>query len=360
MDHATLTDNNGRKADFRQVVLIMTSNAGSREMSAGSIGFNDAGVERGLDTRQRASQARSRAAIEKVFSPEFRNRLDAIVSFQPLTPDVMETIVDKFIIQLEEQLAERRIAIALHAGQAVSRGEGLRSDLRRPAARARDPDRSTGSADRRNPVRRSGEWRHRRDRLDGERCSSRSRRSCRNERNRFRRNRRGYSATRAQRGSLRSGSAMLGLAGRSSPINMDEHEIPVKVVDRRWWARGENAEATSEDRTSLKPTYVEELERKVAEKDSRPRSTSAKYRQASQEFEDARARMRKELARDAERNRREVLVGLLEVLDNLDRAVDAARSGGHESGRSTSPGGRDRPAAVPRQVRPGSASQGCH
>ncbi len=114
MDHATLTDNNGRKADFRQVVLIMTSNAGSREMSVGSIGFNDAGGERGLDTRQRASQARSRAAIEKVFSPEFRNRLDAIVSFQPLTPDVMETIVDKFIIQLEEQLAERRIAIALH------------------------------------------------------------------------------------------------------------------------------------------------------------------------------------------------------------------------------------------------------
>jgi ATP-dependent Clp protease ATP-binding subunit ClpA len=113
MDHATLTDNNGRKADFRQVVLIMTSNAGSREMSAGSIGFNDAGAERGVDARKRASLARSRAAIEKVFSPEFRNRLDAIVNFQPLTPDVMETIVDKFIIQLEEQLAERRIAIAL-------------------------------------------------------------------------------------------------------------------------------------------------------------------------------------------------------------------------------------------------------
>jgi ATP-dependent Clp protease ATP-binding subunit ClpA len=93
----------------------MTSNAGSREMSAASIGFADAGaVEKGgLDLRQRAAQARSRAAIEKVFSPEFRNRLDAIVNFQPLTPDVMETIVDKFIIQLEEQLAERRIAITL-------------------------------------------------------------------------------------------------------------------------------------------------------------------------------------------------------------------------------------------------------
>jgi ATP-dependent Clp protease ATP-binding subunit ClpA len=113
MDHATLTDNNGRKADFRQVVLIMTSNAGSREASAGSIGFSDAPKSGDLDQRQRTAQARSKSAIEKVFSPEFRNRLDAIVTFKPLTADVMETIVDKFIIQLEEQLAERRIAITL-------------------------------------------------------------------------------------------------------------------------------------------------------------------------------------------------------------------------------------------------------
>ena len=113
MDHATLTDNNGRKADFRQVVLIMTSNAGSREMSAGSIGFTDSPTSGSLDNRQRAAQARSKSAVERVFSPEFRNRLDAIVNFKPLTADVMETIVDKFIIQLEEQLAERRIAITL-------------------------------------------------------------------------------------------------------------------------------------------------------------------------------------------------------------------------------------------------------
>src|SRR6186997_1333127 len=113
MDHATLTDNNGRKADFRQVVLIMTSNAGSREMSAGSIGFTDSPISGSLDNRQRAAQSRSKTAVERVFSPEFRNRLDAIVNFKPLTPDVMETIVDKFIIQLEEQLAERRIAITL-------------------------------------------------------------------------------------------------------------------------------------------------------------------------------------------------------------------------------------------------------
>jgi ATP-dependent Clp protease ATP-binding subunit ClpA len=114
MDHATLTDNNGRKADFRQVVLIMTSNAGSRELSNASIGFWESGASaRAVDSRQKASQQRSKQAIEKVFSPEFRNRLDAIVSFDPLTPAVMETIVEKFILQLEAQLAERRIAITL-------------------------------------------------------------------------------------------------------------------------------------------------------------------------------------------------------------------------------------------------------
>ncbi len=114
MDHATLTDNNGRKADFRQVVLIMTSNAGSRELSAGSIGFAESGTsDRAVDARQKASQQRSKQAIERIFSPEFRNRLDAIVSFGPLSPGVMETIVEKFILQLEAQLAERRVAIAL-------------------------------------------------------------------------------------------------------------------------------------------------------------------------------------------------------------------------------------------------------
>jgi ATP-dependent Clp protease ATP-binding subunit ClpA len=113
MDHATLTDNNGRKADFRQVVLIMTSNAGSRELSGTSIGFSESGSSREVESRQKAAQHRSKQAVEKVFSPEFRNRLDAIVSFKPLTPGVMETIVEKFILQLEAQLAERRIAFTL-------------------------------------------------------------------------------------------------------------------------------------------------------------------------------------------------------------------------------------------------------
>ncbi|MDQ3488649.1 MAG: ATP-dependent Clp protease ATP-binding subunit ClpA [Acidobacteriota bacterium] len=114
MDHATLTDNNGRKADFRQVVVIMTSNAGSRELSAGAIGFWESGESaRAVEARLKVSQQRSKGAIEKVFSPEFRNRLDAIVSFGPLSPGVMETIVEKFILQLEAQLAERHVAITL-------------------------------------------------------------------------------------------------------------------------------------------------------------------------------------------------------------------------------------------------------
>jgi ATP-dependent Clp protease ATP-binding subunit ClpA len=115
MDHATLTDNNGKRADFRHVVLIMTSNAGSREMSVASIGFGGTGgaSDSVLDSRARVAQGRMKSAVERIFSPEFRNRLDATVTFASLSPSVMETIVEKFILQLESQLAERRIAIAL-------------------------------------------------------------------------------------------------------------------------------------------------------------------------------------------------------------------------------------------------------
>ena len=108
MDHATLTDNTGRKADFRNTVLILTSNAGSREMSAPSIGFADNDETRGL-----AAAGKAKTAIERVFSPEFRNRLDAIVTFKSLTHEAMETIVDKFILQLESQLSDRHVAITL-------------------------------------------------------------------------------------------------------------------------------------------------------------------------------------------------------------------------------------------------------
>jgi ATP-dependent Clp protease ATP-binding subunit ClpA len=108
MDHATLTDNTGRKADFRNTVVILTSNAGSRDMSALSIGFADSD-----ETRGREAAGKAKTAIERVFSPEFRNRLDAIVTFKSLTPEAMETIVDKFILQLESQLSDRHVAITL-------------------------------------------------------------------------------------------------------------------------------------------------------------------------------------------------------------------------------------------------------
>jgi len=105
----------------------------------------------------------------------------------------------------------------------------------------------------------------------------------------------------------------------------DEVDISVKVVDRRRWRDDGEPNPEAAQPVSLKPTYVEELEQRVAQAEKQSQEYIAKYRQASQEFEDARARMRKELAKDAERSRREVFVSLLEVVDNLDRASDALR-----------------------------------
>ena len=102
----------------------------------------------------------------------------------------------------------------------------------------------------------------------------------------------------------------------------NEHEIPVKVVDRRWWARGDDGAAPER---SSKPTYVEELEQQLAEKDRTAQEYIAKYRQAASEFEESRLRLRREIAKDVERGRREILADLLEVVDNLDRAIDSAR-----------------------------------
>lgn len=107
-----------------------------------------------------------------------------------------------------------------------------------------------------------------------------------------------------------------------------EHEIPVKVVDRRWWARGEDATrdgSSPADVPSLKPTYVEELERKIAEKDREIQEYIARYRKAASEYEESRLRLRREISKEIERGRREMLADLLDVVDNLDRAVDAAR-----------------------------------
>lgn len=101
MDHGTLTDNNGRKADFRNVIIIMTTNAGAETMQKSTIGFTT-----------RREQGDEMGDIKRLFTPEFRNRLDAIVSFRPLDEEIILRVVDKFLLQLEEQLAEKKVEVA--------------------------------------------------------------------------------------------------------------------------------------------------------------------------------------------------------------------------------------------------------
>ena len=101
MDHGTLTDNNGRKADFRNVIIIMTTNAGAETLNRRAIGFSNA--------REAGDEM---ADIKRMFTPEFRNRLDAIVSFKSLDADVIMRVVDKFLIALEQQLAEKKVEIS--------------------------------------------------------------------------------------------------------------------------------------------------------------------------------------------------------------------------------------------------------
>jgi len=98
MDHGTLTDNNGRKADFRNVVIIMTTNAGAEELNKTNIGFT-----------QNSASGDEMADIKRTFTPEFRNRLDGIISFAPLDHEVILRVVDKFLMQLEEQLHEKKV-----------------------------------------------------------------------------------------------------------------------------------------------------------------------------------------------------------------------------------------------------------
>jgi len=100
MDHGTLTDNNGRKADFRNIIIIMTTNAGAETMNKSAIGFTNprqAGDEMG--------------DIKRLFTPEFRNRLDAMVSFKALDENIILRVVDKFLLQLETQLAEKKVEV---------------------------------------------------------------------------------------------------------------------------------------------------------------------------------------------------------------------------------------------------------
>ena len=100
MDHGTLTDNNGRKADFRNVIIIMTTNAGAETMNKATIGFTN-----------KREQGDEMGDIKRLFTPEFRNRLDAIVNFRPLDEDIILRVVDKFLLQLEGQLAEKKVEV---------------------------------------------------------------------------------------------------------------------------------------------------------------------------------------------------------------------------------------------------------
>lgn len=104
LDYATLTDNNGKKADFRNVIVIMTSNAGAREMSTQTIGFSESKYD---------TEGKGKKAIESFFSPEFRNRLDAIITFNSLSQEIMEMVVDKFISELNEQLSIKKVALSI-------------------------------------------------------------------------------------------------------------------------------------------------------------------------------------------------------------------------------------------------------
>jgi ATP-dependent Clp protease ATP-binding subunit ClpA len=102
MDHATLTDNNGKKADFRNVILIMTTNAGGSEMSGAGVGFHN-----------NPASGRGRGVIERTFAPEFRNRLDAWIAFEPLGFDAIEKVVDKFLAELRAQLAPKNVTLEI-------------------------------------------------------------------------------------------------------------------------------------------------------------------------------------------------------------------------------------------------------
>jgi ATP-dependent Clp protease ATP-binding subunit ClpA len=108
MDHATLTDNNGRKADFRNVVLILTTNAGARELASKSMGFTGSGTN--IDS------SRAKKAIERTFSPEFRNRLDGWVLFSGLSPEVILKVVDKEVGLLQAQLQDKKVTLVVKTG----------------------------------------------------------------------------------------------------------------------------------------------------------------------------------------------------------------------------------------------------
>ena len=118
MDHGTLTDNNGRKADFRHVIIVMTTNAGAFEMNRASIGFT-----------QSDNASDGMEAIRRMFSPEFRNRLDAVIQFNALDPATIERVVDKLLVEVETQLEQK--GVSLTVDEAARHGSRARATTRR-------------------------------------------------------------------------------------------------------------------------------------------------------------------------------------------------------------------------------------
>ena len=201
MDHGKLTDHNGKKIDFRNVVLIMTTNAGAQDAARESIGFGR-GKREGEDEE----------AIKKLFTPEFRNRLDATISFAPLTRSTIDRVVEKFVLELEAQLIDRDVTFDLTPEATRWLGEKGYDDAfgARPA-RARDPGEHQEAARGRDPVRPAQERRH------GARAA-RSREGCARLRVHPRRQARGRSSGQeeAEAGSV----AALSLAAcQSTPLN---------------------------------------------------------------------------------------------------------------------------------------------
>ena len=156
MDHGTLTDNNGRKADFRHVIIVMTTNAGAFEMNRASIGFV-----------QSDNASDGAEAIKRLFSPEFRNRIDAIIQFAPLDMPVIERVVDKLLLEIEAQLEKKGVSILLDDdGAPLAGGEGLRPEDGRAPDGAAHAGADQAAARRRAAVRQARRGRHREDRRE--------------------------------------------------------------------------------------------------------------------------------------------------------------------------------------------------
>ena len=146
MDHGTLTDNNGRKADFRNIILVMTTNAGAEQMNRASIGFS---------TQDHSSDAME--VIKKTFTPEFRNRLDAIIQFKQLGPETISQVVDKFLFELEGQLEEKGVTLESgYRGTHLACDPRLRSQYGRPTHGTADSGKHQKTPGRGSLVRQTG------------------------------------------------------------------------------------------------------------------------------------------------------------------------------------------------------------